>query len=70
MKDEASLKRSASSRLNQSKRHAEAIVILVEELRNKFTSENMADLRDRAEKIIQCVHEYNAYANVINGDKA
>ena len=64
MKTERNLERAARARLNQAQAKADALIVEIENIRSGgFTKEGMAEMRDLANEIAQCIHEYNAYIN-------
>jgi hypothetical protein len=66
MKTEKGLQRSAKSRLNETIRRAGAVNDIAETIRNDgFRHERMAALREETERLLQCVHEFNAYTNAL-----
>jgi hypothetical protein len=66
MKIESDVKSSAKARFNQTKKHAKYIHEGLNGITfDQFTDVHMADLRAAAEKLHQCVHELNAYRNVL-----
>lgn len=67
MKTECNLKKSAKARLNETIRRAGGVGVLAEVIRDEgFHPDRMAALRLEAEKLLQAIHEYNAYNNVIS----
>lgn len=65
MKSEKNVKRSAAARINRVIRESKQITAVAKRLHEIHSPDDMADLRNLSESLIQCVHEYNAYANVL-----
>jgi hypothetical protein len=64
MKTPASLQSSMMARLKQSKDHAKNLVSIVEDMTySGIVPGDIASLREQAESILQCVHEFSAYHN-------
>ena len=62
MKTPASLQSSMMARLKQSKDHAKNLVSIVEDIvYSGVAPGDIASLREQAESILQCVHEFSAY---------
>lgn len=61
------IQKSARARINRVIRESELLNILATECReNPLDGMKMQQLRDTAENILQCVHEFNAYTNASN----
>lgn len=68
MKDEKAVRRSARARLNQAQLKCASLAQALEALRADFSPTGMATARALAEEIVQSVHEFNAYHNVLIGE--
>ena len=68
MKSERDIKRSYIGRFKQANTHAMDLIGLLYEVDpDKLTDDAMEKCRDKANAISQCVHEMNAYRNIIKG---
>lgn len=52
------------ARINKVLKEAASIIELAQNLKKRMDGEKMQELRDSAESLLQCVHEFNAYQNV------
>lgn len=66
MKSLRDTQRSCASRLNRARRNAVALASMIEK-KNVRSADFWCELRSLAETISQCVHEANAYNNVVMG---
>lgn len=68
MKDARNLKRSMLARYRQAFKHAGDIAALIDgKSPSELTTEDMANLRQDVNDLCQCVHEFNAYRNAVEG---
>jgi hypothetical protein len=66
MKDTRAAKRSMVARYRQAFKHAGDICAIIDGKEpNELTAGDMQMLRDLANDLGQCVHEFNAYRNVV-----
>lgn len=66
MKDARAAKRSMVARYRQAFKHAGDICAMIDEKEpTQLTAEEMSTLRELANELVQCVHEFNAYRNVV-----
>lgn len=64
MKNAESLLQSAKARLKQAKLHAHRVEVIIEGMnRDGIDGTEIAAMRAEAERMLQCVHEFNAYWN-------
>ena len=72
MKDRFNLRRSRNSRLNRARREAAQLLALLEAFEGEkvgiAVQEFWQAVREHGEQIAKCVHEANAYNNVMVGD--
>ena len=72
-KDKYNLRRSRNGRLNRARREAEKLIVLLQQFEGQKVGIAVQDfweaVRDHGEQIAKCIHEANAYNNVMVGDQ-
>lgn len=67
MKNQNEVLKSAGGRYNQIRRHAKALLDITQDRQyTELTKEELQEMRDCAQGINQCLHEFNAYKNVLD----
>jgi hypothetical protein len=68
MKDQRNVKRSFTARYRQVFKKAAGIAAMIDgKTPEEFNDGDMVDLRDAGNDLLQCIHEVNAYRNVLKG---
>jgi len=68
MKDARNIQRSLAARHRQAFKHAADLAALLDEKTPAtFSDVDMVNARELANEISQCIHELNAYRNVVRG---
>lgn len=64
MKPDNDIRRAMRARFNQAKKHLAEIGTIVKADPDEIQPGEIGDLRNNAEQLLQCIHEFSAYWNV------